>query len=217
MAPGRIGARARDRDRSDPTGELESRVPSKRAATTLRARSRLFDVRGSRGDESRARVITIFEPETQLFWWTYEWCREDEREDHIEDFGRRFTIITSETEMLALEMLAVPPSIWYRRSTEKVESLEAGEALALRAIEQMVQDGNGLPLARLQSISLHGKLPPAFFFQPHHPMPPLEARIHTVDSTADGWVISILGREERAAEVELDSSMALRSVREVVH
>jgi hypothetical protein len=197
---GKVAARAIGGSVSSPTLEVES------AAVTVTLPS---------GKPYPGYLISAYEPESGLSWWTFQGAGPGDPEDRISNLPAGLTFFVSEREIVGVELGTAPPALWVLRSGARAASLEAGRE---RAIEQLVSSARRIEqgTARwMRTVSLMGALPRDFYYQVDRAMPPLELTVTSIARRPGGWTVSLEGREGRKAEVLVDELFVLEGAREL--
>ena len=195
-------------------GRVEARVAGG-GAVVLDAKSQdlSFHTAGS-GQPLDLHVVSLYEPESGLFWWTYRWLGRRQPEDRIDHFRRRQFILVTEREILAVETAKPPPSLRILRSTSRVDSRQQGEARMRGELVRHFDAVRGAEHPWLMSIELWDRLEADFYYQPGHTRPSLELEVTAVEPIDAGWSIELAGRSDRRARLVLDHQLGLLSAEE---
>jgi hypothetical protein len=171
-------------------------------------------VRLPSGEPYTGYLITAHQPASRLFWWTLQGAGPGDPENRIENPPAHLTFFASETEILGVELGRAPPSLWILRSATRVDSFDEGLRQAMAEVAAAARSIEQGTARWMRTVSLARVLPSDFYYQPGDAMPALEMRVTAIARRPGGWMVTLAGREGRAARVLLDDLFVLESAEE---
>lgn len=200
--------------KSETKGELAV-VSTRGSSVLMTAKSLVLDLHVGEGAKTGLHVISLYDSETGMFWWTYQRTGSQDPVDRLADFRRRFSLLVTDREILGLELATPPPQMWLLRSSLKVESQEDGERRVFAALGKRREDIRNGTDEVLHEVNLWSHFPTEFFYHPYQAMPELEVEVSSIERHESTWEIAITGREGRRARIVLDEALDLVQAEEL--
>ena len=186
----------------------------KEANQALEVESAAIKVTLPSGEHYPGYLITAYEPESRLFWWTFQGAGPGDPDDRIGSLPAGLTFFVSDNEILGVELGTAPPALWILRSASRAESLADGRRAALAQVgssARRIQEGT----ARwMRVVSLASALPRDFYHHPEHARPRLELTVTSIERRPGGWKVTLEGRSGRTAEVLLNELLVIEAAEE---
>lgn len=181
----------------------------------LQVESAVAVVKLPSGERQPVYLISAYEPDSRLFWWTFQQAWPGGPADRLANLPRGLELFVSDREIIGVQMTELPAALWILRSSARARSHEAGREDVLAKLAGFVAAVERRGQSRLREVDLVSVLPSDFYFQPNHSMPPLELSVRSFERDGAGWLVTLEGREGRVAEVRLDALFNLRGAREL--
>lgn len=181
----------------------------------LDAKGQVLSLHPGDGPPVELLVLSLFEPESGLFWWNFVLAPSNRRADAIAELSTGRSLVVTADEILAIQMASPPPSLWLFRSSAKWSSRAEGERALRGELVSHFEDLKKGDHPWVSSIELTRRLDESFYFLPGHAMPRLELELVSARSTDSGWVLELEGREGRRARLALDPDLRPLEIEEI--
>lgn len=164
------------------------------------------------GDPVSLNVVTVWEPTSRRFWWTFERASVWDPQDRLASFRTKYSFLITPQELVGMTLASYPVRLWIGRSTSVAASQQILEDKIFDRLRKRGDKVRAFQWHTLQEVELWDQLPARFCFDPLHSSPPLEVLIENVAVLPGGWEIALEGREAMRASVVLDAGLGLLSV-----
>jgi len=163
-------------------------------------------------DPISLNIVTVWEPTSRLFWWTFERASSWDPQDRLASFRTKYSFLITPQEIVGMTLASYPVRLWIGRSTSVAASQQILEGKIFDRLLRRGDKVQDFQWHTLQEIELWNQLPVGFCFDPLQSSPPLEVLIENVAALPNGWEIALEGREARRASLVLDAGLRLLSV-----
>lgn len=161
---------------------------------------------------AQADVISLYDPESGLFWWKYQTADPSDRSDKIERFLKDYFIHIGADKISCFVLSTPPPTLWMRESGERFETSEEAQ----RHLQwTLAEEGESIardPSYGYHTINLWHHLEGNFFYPVDSASPRLAASIYKVVRHDSTWDVVLEGSSEEKATVSLSDEFELLNV-----
>ncbi|POZ49956.1 hypothetical protein [Methylovulum psychrotolerans] len=177
--------------------------------TNVEAALFVFTRNVTAGENFRAEVLVLRDPETGLSWWGFHGSSDPKRpnEDLISRYIANHKFYLSD-DAIGSVMLSIP-DLWFKESLEKYPSMADATSNALKHFKSGLLTGNEHKLfySIFKSINIAKNLPFEFFHGDlWHPMTKIHAKLESVRKQGSNWTVSLSGADSAKLDVEINAN-----------
>src|SRR5579863_4662634 len=160
-------------------------------------------------------VVLLRDPQTGLFWWTYQPRQSGSVGDFGESFLRTSITCTSHDEIVNWRSAASPPRLWILKSSEHFPSMSDGRAHALASLENAHGELKTRWSESFREVDLARALPPDFLLLRNSAAPARATELRKVTNKDVHWAVLLDGPNGDSAILSLNDKYELISAKVV--
>lgn len=170
------------------------------------------DIRMPGGDTVRRNIISVFDPGTGLFWWTYQnFDGQTTAASAQAMFLREYRVLPDKTRLVGFA--AIDRSLWIRTASETFPNSDAATARLLATLGDKLQAIEADVNSGFKEVNLSRTLGVKFFL-PAEPGDPVRGlRLTEVVRDANGWLVTVQNDAGAARTLVLDEAFRVAAVR----
>lgn len=178
--------------------------------TNVEAALFVFTRNVTAGENFRAEVLVLRDPETGLSWWGFHRSSDPKRpnEDLISRYIANYKFYLSD-DAIGSVMLSIP-DLWFKESLEKYPSMADATANALKNVRSgllSINNNHTLFYSMFKSVDFAKYISSEFFYGDlWHPVTKIHAKLESVRKQGSNWTVSLSGADSAKLDVEINAN-----------